>query len=830
MGGGNTSAQAVLGLIYLGTNNYNSSSWQGVSFSIGASGITQSSTSGTTTLPGTTIVLTANQVWTLDSQNGLTQAAAGEITGDFSLEKAGVGLLSLTRPNSFSGGFILSAGRVNFNSPTAFGTGALTINGGTIATTLASGSLPNPQQSWNGSFTHDGNPLNLGTGAVTLGATPTVTVASSTLTVDGVIAGGFGLTKAGAGMLRLNGANTFSGSTTVDAGTLMIGNGGALQNSPLDVSGTGVIATSAATITSATFGGLIGTSGSLASSFVAADIGRISLLTLNPQAGQSYSYGGVITDGTGSVVRSLTKTGPGVQELTGDNTFTGRTTIAEGTLSVDRILSSGNGPLGWNTTVDFGAASTTGILRYTGAGELTQRTFNLVNQANAGGDIEANGAGALLIGGAITAAGNATGRVFRFSGTSTADNSVGLITGTNVSVVKDGPGTWQFTGAASSFNGGFTAAAGTAIVTANVRLSGTSPLGTSSVNIGGTAADASGTAALLFSGSTFNRSINVLPLTGTSVQRAVVGTLNAATTGTFLSSLELSRDVTLVAPNAGSLIFDSDWNGAAHTVRIGTADRAGLVEMNGFADTAVRVEFGRLQVNPSAWITGSSVQLAGSTAELNYNSENPLESPLSFTAAGGMLSGTGVISAVGGVTAGSNSVLSPGNSTGTQEFTTGLALGPGGTYVWEVSSLPLAGTAGIDWDLINVSGSTLDLTSLAPASYTLDLRTFSGTSTPGLLPGFQADTEYTWKIFQTSAEGVVIGGTAQTAGTDLTSLFSFVTGSWQNTPTPTQFQVKVSTGGTGLDLVIVPEPTTIALAGIGIGTAVLAYMRRRRSA
>jgi hypothetical protein len=237
-----------------------------------------------------------------------------------------------------------------------------------------------------------------------------------------------------------------------------------------------------------------------------------------------------------------------------------------------------------------------------------------------------------------------------------------------------------------------------------------------------------------------------------------------------------------------------------------------------------------LQVNPSALITGSSVQLAGSTAELNYNSENPLTSPLSFTAAGGMLSGTGVISAVGGVTAGSNSVLSPGNSTGTQEFTTGLALGPGGTYVWEVSSLPLAGTAGIDWDLINVSGSTLDLTSLTPASYTLDLRTFSGTSTPGLLPGFQPNTEYTWKIFQTSATGVVIGGTAQTAGTDLTSLFSFVTGSWQNTPPSPQFQVKVSAGGTGLDLVLVPEPTTIALAGIGIGTAVLAYMRRRRTA
>jgi autotransporter-associated beta strand protein len=80
----------------------------------------------------------------------------------------------------------------------------------------------NNAQNWNSSFTFVGtDSLNLGTGAVTLGVTPTVTVSANTLTVGGPIGGGsFGLTKAGSGTLSLTGTSTYTGTTTISAGTL----------------------------------------------------------------------------------------------------------------------------------------------------------------------------------------------------------------------------------------------------------------------------------------------------------------------------------------------------------------------------------------------------------------------------------------------------------------------------------------------------------------------------------------------------------------------------------------------------------------------------------
>ena len=65
--------------------------------------------------------------------------------------------------------------------------------------------------------------MNLGTGAVTVAASRTITVNSSTLTVGGAIGGsGFSLTKAGTGMLSLTGNDSYAGPTIVSGGTLQI--------------------------------------------------------------------------------------------------------------------------------------------------------------------------------------------------------------------------------------------------------------------------------------------------------------------------------------------------------------------------------------------------------------------------------------------------------------------------------------------------------------------------------------------------------------------------------------------------------------------------------
>ena len=80
----------------------------------------------------------------------------------------------------------------------------------------------NNPQVWSGSFAFLGsNPLNLGTGTVAMNASPTITVSGTgTLSVGGAISGVGGLTKNGPGSLTLLAVNSYTGSTTVNGGTL----------------------------------------------------------------------------------------------------------------------------------------------------------------------------------------------------------------------------------------------------------------------------------------------------------------------------------------------------------------------------------------------------------------------------------------------------------------------------------------------------------------------------------------------------------------------------------------------------------------------------------
>ena len=84
-----------------------------------------------------------------------------------------------------------------------------------------------PSNNW--ILDNDGGALDVLTLAVTSG-TPTITVNNDTATISAVLAGSQGLAKSGAGVLLLSGNNTFLGSVTVSAGTLALGNGGALPN------------------------------------------------------------------------------------------------------------------------------------------------------------------------------------------------------------------------------------------------------------------------------------------------------------------------------------------------------------------------------------------------------------------------------------------------------------------------------------------------------------------------------------------------------------------------------------------------------------------------
>jgi autotransporter-associated beta strand protein len=178
---------------------------------------------GTATLTGTPVITVTNLADTA------TISAA--LSGTVGFSKSGSGTLTLSGANTgLSGPVTLNAGTLNINNNNALGTavGALVINGGTINnTSLAAVTTTNKTQNWNGDFTFTGTQdLNLGTGAITLGGTAgqrTVTVNAGKLTVGSIPTAtvGYGLTKAGTGILRLSGsaANKLAGTLDV-TGTL----------------------------------------------------------------------------------------------------------------------------------------------------------------------------------------------------------------------------------------------------------------------------------------------------------------------------------------------------------------------------------------------------------------------------------------------------------------------------------------------------------------------------------------------------------------------------------------------------------------------------------
>ena len=171
------------------------------------------------------------------------------------------GVINLQWPSTIStkstscGGFILTNGTLNFASAgSAYVFSGLTngqtvsINGGTIDNTSGSpltlvvatlsGNVGGRGYSFGGNFTFTGSSsLDLGTANVTNSVSPTITVSANTLAIGGVISGpGNGLTKIGNGTLQFYGANTYSGNTFVNRGTLALTNGGSIANSPLIVS------------------------------------------------------------------------------------------------------------------------------------------------------------------------------------------------------------------------------------------------------------------------------------------------------------------------------------------------------------------------------------------------------------------------------------------------------------------------------------------------------------------------------------------------------------------------------------------------------------------
>jgi fibronectin-binding autotransporter adhesin len=238
--------------------------------------------------------------------NNANTTYSGALSGGGSLTKVGNGALTLGGVNTYAGITTVSAGALDAATTAAlpnFSTATVAVNGGALAVQVQTPHAPN---GWT-----DANILTLLANS-NVSIAPGSSLGFDVVTGDtytpsfnlAVNAGGTnGLAKLGGGTMILTTDCTFTGPTTIWAGTLQIGSGTA------------------------------NTDGSLASSSIVNN----GSLVYNNFSDQTVS---AVISGSGS----LTTSGPSNLTLTGSNTYAGGTTISGGTLSISADSNLGTAP------------------------------------------------------------------------------------------------------------------------------------------------------------------------------------------------------------------------------------------------------------------------------------------------------------------------------------------------------------------------------------------------------------------------------------------------------------------------------------------------------
>jgi len=527
------------------------------------------------------------------------------------LTKLGTGILTLSGTNSYTGGTSVTAGVLSFaNTAAQPSSGTVTVGAGaTLALGVGGGgffSAANVDSLWANTLTNVSMDAASLVGVDTTAGNFTYNTAQSTR----------GLVKIGANTLTLGGANTYTGGTTINAGTLKSG----ASNVLADTGAVNVNANTASTtailnlnnfndtIGTLTIGGVGGTASSI--NQISTGTGTLTLggnvntdatgnFTTAPSISGKLALGAAsrtftVADSTGSASdldisavisgasnRNLTKAGTGTMTLSGLNTYAGRTLISAGSLSINTIADAGSNssigaPAAAQAVIALGATTVSGTLIYTGSGHSSNRKFDLAGTTG-GATIQADGSGALVFGNATNTASGAGNKTLTLQGSSTQANE---ITGTIVdnaavtgvtSLAKDGAGTWVLSGA-NTYTGGTTLIAGTL----NINNAGS----------GGTSS-AIGAGALTISGGTIDN---------TSAGAITLSTNNAVTLAADFSyggtqDLNLGTGaVTLTQANTPGRTITLSGTGRTLTfggVVTGSSATAPIVTVNGAGNTLV---------------------------------------------------------------------------------------------------------------------------------------------------------------------------------------------------------------------------------------------------
>jgi len=556
---------------------------------------------------------------------------------------------TLTLGGNANGSFNVSQD-VGFANNTKIGDITWTLTGtgnAGINWTIQQGELVGTTSTFNGSITFASNGLGL---------SPTLDFDQATSgTFADVISGAGEVFKDGAGTVTLAGANTYTGGTTINAGTLQ-GDTTSLQGNITDN----------------------------------------AALVFNQDTNGSYS--GVI-----SGVGTLTKTGTGSVTLLGTNTYTGGTTIAEGTLQVGTSSLQGN--IANNAALVFdqtsngtysGVISGSGALSKAGTGTVTLAGSNTYT----GGTTISAGT---LQGDTTSLQGNIIDNAALVFNQAASGTYTGTISGIGT-LSKAGTGTVTLAGS-NTYTGGTTISAGT--------LQG------DTTSLQGNIID---NAALVFNQTANGTYAGTISGTGT-LTKDDSGTLtlagsNTYTGGTTISAGTLQGDTTSLQGNIlnnTALVFDQTSNGTYSGVISGS----GTLTTNGT---------GTLILDGANTSTGLTTVASGSALVVGDSSHTAAALGGDASVNGGTLAGFGTVQ--GSATLSNGATLAPGQAAavGTLTIQGDLTIGSGSQLNFDFGApganfstpgqsdrVVVGGNLSIDSSTLNVN----NLGSMGPGLYNL---------------------------------------------------------------------------------------------------------------
>ncbi|MBM8481931.1 autotransporter-associated beta strand repeat-containing protein [Salmonella enterica] len=357
-------------------------------------------TGGTLISSGTLVANDVNALGTGDvTDNAVLELNTGgdfdnAISGSGQVVKSGDETLTLSGANSYTGGTTISGGTLVASNVEALGSGDVTDNatlemntGGDFDNAISgSGQVVKSGDetlTLSGSNTYTGGTLisggtlvasnveALGTGDVTNDAVLELNTGG---TFDNAISGSGHVVKSGDDALTLSGANTYTGGTLISGGTLVatsvdaLGSGDVTNDAVLElntggdfdnaISGSGqVVKSGDETLTlsgaNSYTGGTLISSGTLVATSVEAlgsgDVTDNAVLELNTGG----TFDNAIS-GSGQVVKS----GDETLTLSGSNTYTGGTTINDGTLIATSVDALGSGDVTDNAVLELNTGGT----------------------------------------------------------------------------------------------------------------------------------------------------------------------------------------------------------------------------------------------------------------------------------------------------------------------------------------------------------------------------------------------------------------------------------------------------------------------------------------